>query len=465
MKRNFIITICLLIIYIVNAQSGYQIRIKTESLKSDSLFVKIYNVKNKQYTNLYALKFENDITIKDKTPLDAGIYVIETDSLTLYEFLISDAKNQKFTISILKDDIIVDGNKENSANRAYMKQMLEFDRQLRELDAEFQQLQQKGGAKEMLQPYIDTIILKANKIFDEKSAYQKKIIAENKGLLLASIIQCSLDLPQPPPDYYRDRVKLSTYMAEHHFDNFPWEDARLLNTPVLYNQFKKFAQQIFQLEPKSSIPVVTKLLNECKAYPNMYFAIFDFLEHEFGTYKSPYRDELLYIAMLKDVLSIPDLEDTRKMRYEYELKRIDKNHAGDAAPNFNLLLSNGDTTNLYAIEADLLMLYFQNPDCPVCGELRDKMKKMEIVNNAIAANKLKVVTIFFEKNESLWRNYLSTRAFTNWIHGWNYDFQIEEDHLYDIRAIPMIMFLDKDKKIIKKDLLSNEIEDWLKRYL
>jgi len=289
------------------------------------------------------------------------------------------------------------------------------------------------------------------------------MIAENKGLLLASIIQCSLDAPQPPQEYYRDRAKMISHLAEHLFDTFPWEDERLLNTPVLYNKFKAFAQQIFQLETELVIPIVLKIFNDSKVNRTMYFALFDYLEREFGNYKSPYSNEFLYIAMLKDILNTPDLEETRKLFYEYELNLLSKNHVGEQAQDFNILLSNGDTTNLYAIDAEILMVYFQHPDCPTCVELRNKMKNMEALNHAITSGKLKVLSIYFEDNEDLWRNYLKTRAFENWTHGWNYDQHITEKRLYDIRKLPMIMVLDRDKKVIKKDLLSNELEGWLKK--
>jgi hypothetical protein len=290
-------------------------------------------------------------------------------------------------------------------------------------------------------------------------------MAENKGALLASIIQCSIEAPPPPQELIRsrDRAKMLTYLSEHHFDNFPWKDERLLNTPVLYNKFKAFNQQIFLLDAELSIPVVLKALNESKQNPTLYYALFDYLEHEFGNYRSPYRDELLYIAMLNDILTISDLEETRKLFYEYELSLISKNQPGMPAIDFNILLSNGDSTHLYAIEAEVLLLYFQNPDCPTCGELREKMKKMEMLNTAIESGKLKVVSIYFEDKEDVWRNYLKTRAFKNWMHGWNYDIEITEKRLYDIRNIPMIMLLDKEKKVVKKDLLSNEMEDWLKK--
>jgi thioredoxin-related protein len=194
----------------------------------------------------------------------------------------------------------------------------------------------------------------------------------------------------------------------------------------------------------------------------MYLALFDYIEREFGNYRSPYRDDLLYIAMLQDILALPDLEEARKLFYEYELALISKNQAGMQAQDFNILWANGDTTTMYEIEAELLLLYFQHPDCPTCVEVRGKLENMKILNNAIAAGKIKVVTIYIEGNGDLWRNYLKTRALKNWEHGWDYSEDITGKRLYDTRNIPMIMFLDKNKKVIKKDLLSNEIEEWLK---
>ncbi|MCL2246430.1 MAG: DUF5106 domain-containing protein [Lentimicrobiaceae bacterium] len=464
MSRILTLILCTFMLA-ANAQPVYQIRIKTDKIHADSLFVKSYDVKNKKFTNFISLKFENDITIKDKTALDAGIYIIETDSVVLSEFLISNAKNQNFTINILEDDIKVEGSKENSANRAYMKEMLEFSQQMKALNTEFQQVQQKDLPNSMMQAYIDTFVIKLDHLNSEKKNYQEKIIAENKGLLLASIIRASIEVPPPPQDYYRDRTKLFSYLAEHHFDAFPWEDERLLNTPVLYNKFKTFAQQILPLDSKITIPIVLKVLGDSKKNRNLCYAFFDYMEHEFGNVKSPYRDELLYIAMLSDILELPNLEETRQPRYEYELNLITKNQPGEQTIDFNILMDNGDTTTLYAVDAEILIIYFQNPDCPTCGEFREKMKNMEVLYHALVAGKVKVLTIYFEKNEALWRNYLNTKAFKTWMHGWNYDLKISEEHLYDVRIIPTIMVLDKNKKVIEKDLFPNELEAWLKKNL
>jgi thioredoxin-related protein len=254
-------------------------------------------------------------------------------------------------------------------------------------------------------------------------------------------------------------------MLEHFFDNYTWDDERLLQTPVLYKQLNEFSQHIARLEPEITIPIILKALKGCKVNRSFYFALFDFLERNFGYYGSPYRDVSLYIEMLIDILTIPDLEETRKLFYEHELKLITKNQPGEQAVDFNILLNNGDTTHLYGIQAEKLLLYFQNPDCSSCGEFREKMKNMESLYYAVSLGRLKVLTVYFEDNEDIWRNYLKTKAFTSWIHGWNYDLRIAEERLYDIRNIPTIMILDNNKKVIKKDIFPNELEEWLKRNL
>jgi len=474
MKRTITLYFCFFLlifnskflIFNCSAQSGYQIRVKNEIITADSLFVYVYNVKEKKFTPFHSLKFEKDITLKNSIPLDAGIYTLVADSMMLGEFIISDPKKQKFTISFNENDVEFEGSIENSANHEYMKQMMEFSHQMSLLNMEFQQMQQKELPNSMMQVYMDTFFMKLDTLNWEKRSYQEKVISENKGTLLASIIQCSMEVPPPPPDYYRNQIQMLTYLSSHFFDSFTWDDERLLKTPVLYNKFKTFVQQISYLDSEITIPIVVKALGDSKKNKDLYFALFDFIELYFGNYKSPeMRNEQLYLAMLHDILTIPDLEETKRQRYEYEINILDRNLPDTQAIDFNILLSNGDTTSLYSFEAEYLILYFQNPDCPTCSEFREKLKNIEVLYHAINSGKLKVMTVYFESNEELWRNYLEKKAFKNWIHAWNYDLQISENHLYDVRVIPTIMILDKNKKVIKKDIFPDELEEWIKRNL
>jgi len=125
-------------------------------------------------------------------------------------------------------------------------------------------------------------------------------------------------------------------------------------------------------------------------------------------------------------------------------------------------MSTGDTTSLYDIQADYLILYFQNPDCPSCIELRNKMESMDHLKEALKSQKVKIITIYFEADDRIWRNYLKTSANPAYLHAWNYNQKIVQDNMFDTRTIPMLILVDKEKKVIKKDLMSNEIEQYIK---
>ena len=186
------------------------------------------------------------------------------------------------------------------------------------------------------------------------------------------------------------------------------------------------------------------------------------MEKVLGETKSLYRVEDLYILMLKDALAYDKTDKLRKTRYDSELKHLDKNLNGSVLPNFNLLMSNGDTTTLYDIKSPYMLLYFQHPECPTCRQVRGKMKDYPFLNKAIDEGKIVVLTVYFEKDKKVFDNYLKNEANPRWLNSWNYDNQIEKEELFYLVTIPYMFLVDKDKKVIKKDILYNEIEDYVK---
>ena len=225
---------------------------------------------------------------------------------------------------------------------------------------------------------------------------------------------------------------------------------------------------IYQIDNPEFDSLVVDALNRAKVNQTSYEYLFDELEHVLGSNISPYKVEHTYIAMLKDALQYPKLDENRNRRYTRELGFIDKNHVGDTIPNFNMVLANGDTISMYDIQSEYTLLYLQHPTCPTCHKVRNRMKDFDKLNKAIASGKLKVVMVYFEDDPQVWSNYIhSSEANPNYLQGWNFDQSIDENNLFDTRTIPYMFLLDKDKKVIKKDLLVNEIEpyiDYLKIY-
>lgn len=438
-----------------------QLTFHFHNVQADSVFIKTAT-SDTAISTIWSVPFKEELTFKSKTSLEPGIYWVFSDQSFLDAFLISSAKGQTFTANI--DTLTTyTGSPENERYHQYIYETMNFDKQLAKLDEEYQEAQQRMP-QYMLSVLADTLTAKAEKIKAEKVAYQHQQIQENPGTLMASIIAASIEMPNPPKALYNNRPELMKYVVHHFFDDFPWNDPRIFSTPIGFNKIKEYAQVIFNCNNPELDSDVLETISRSKVNEESYYAFFDGLEKHIGYHGSPSRVERLYIAMLKDMLQYPKLTDLRKRHCRYELGVIDKNHAGDIAPDFKIVTDKGDTTTLHKIQSEYMLLYLQHPTCPTCQNVRHMIANFPILNSAIASGRLKVLTVYFEDEAEIWNNYLhSSEANPSYMHGWNFDQTISDDNLYDTRAIPYMFLLDKDKRIIVKNLNENKLENEIKK--
>lgn len=462
--RRTLITTMLMFAMACMAQVSIHIDIKGDKT-FDSVFVRSEaKLQTKKYLSA---PYSPSVTLQDKESLKPGMYEILGDSTYLAVIFIPSEKNQKFSLTIDGENVTFANSKENTAYYDYLRGMIGYNKRLDSLNEEFQRAQ-RTLPQYMLKVFVDSLSANARRINDEMRTYQRKTAAANKGTLMGSVVATATYLNDPPQEVVSDRHLFQSYYIEHFFDNFAWNDPRIFNTIVVEQKLKEICNMIYQYDNPEYDTFVVAALNQAKVNQTSYEYLFDALEHVLGSNISPYKVEHTYIAMLKDALAYPKLDENRKRRYTRELGFIDKNHAGDTVPDFRLVLANGDTTTFYAIESEYTLLYLQHPTCPTCHQVRNRMKDFDKLNRAIESGKLKVVMVYFEDDPKVWDNYIhSSEANPKYLQGWNFDQTIDEKDLFDTRTIPYMFLLDKDKVVIKKDLLVNEIEpyiDYLKIY-
>ena len=464
MMRRTLITTMLMFTMACMAQVSIHIDIKGDKT-FDSVFVRSEaKLQTKKYLSA---PYSPSVTLQDKESLKPGMYEILGDSTYLAVIFIPSENNQKFSLTIDGENVTFANSKENTAYYDYLRGMIGYNKRLDSLNEEFQRAQ-RTLPQYMLKVFVDSLSANARRINDEMRTYQRKTAAANKGTLMGSVVATATYLNDPPQEVVSDRHLFQSYYIEHFFDNFAWNDPRIFNTIVVEQKLKEICNMIYQYDNPEYDTFVVAALNQAKVNQTSYEYLFDALEHVLGSNISPYKVEHTYIAMLKDALAYPKLDENRKRRYTRELGFIDKNHAGDTVPDFRLVLANGDTTTFYAIESEYTLLYLQHPTCPTCHQVRNRMKGFDKLNRAIESGKLKVVMVYFEDDPKVWDNYIhSSEANPKYLQGWNFDQTIDDKDLFDTRTIPYMFLLDKDKVVIKKDLLVNEIEpyiDYLKIY-
>lgn len=462
-KRNFTTLLMLALALTASAQVNIHIDIKQDKDNKtyDSVFVK--GEAKLQIKKTLSAPYGSSVTLQDKESLKPGMYEIFGDSTFLAVILIPDVKNQKFQLEFDGEELTFLNSKENTEYYKYLNGITAYNKQLDSLNDEFQRAQ-RSLPQYMLKVFVDSLSAQARHINDEMRAFQRTTAAKHKGTLMGSVVATSTYLDDPPQEVLADRFLFNEYYIQHYFDNFAWNDPRIFNTVVVAQKLKEYCNMIYQLDSPQLDTFVVDALNRAKVNQTSYEYLFDELEYVLGRNISPYKVEHTYIAMLKDALQYPKLSEDRKRRYTRELGFIDKNHEGDTVPNFNIVLANGDTTSFYDVKSEYTLLYLQHPTCPTCHQVRNIMKGLDKLNRAIESGRLKVVMVYFEDDPQVWSNYVqSSEANPKYVQGWNFDQTIDDNNLFDTRTIPYMFLLDQDKRVIKKDLLYNDIEPYIER--
>ena len=115
---------------------------------------------------------------------------------------------------------------------------------------------------------------------------------------------------------------------------------------------------------------------------------------------------------------------------------------------------------LYNIKADYLLLFFYNPDCHACQEITRQMESSFLINEFSKSNKLKILAVYPDEDLDAWKEHVSVMP-KDWINSYDKSVSLKNDEIYDLKAIPTLYLLNKEKKVLLKDATFQQIENYL----
>ena len=117
---------------------------------------------------------------------------------------------------------------------------------------------------------------------------------------------------------------------------------------------------------------------------------------------------------------------------------------------------------MFDIKARLLLLYFNNPECHACREMKDALEALGIVREKIKNGALKILSVYTDKDVRVWSEHLKEYP-AAWIQGRDEGEWLYKHKVYDLSAIPTLYLLSKDKRVLLKDCTDlRELEARLK---
>lgn len=126
------------------------------------------------------------------------------------------------------------------------------------------------------------------------------------------------------------------------------------------------------------------------------------------------------------------------------------NAVGTKSADFRFCDIRGRERNLHGIKAEHTLLFFSNPGCETCLEIINVLREDQNINSMVAEGRLAVVNVYIDEDLQAWKEYMPVYP-KEWYNGFDPYLIIRGDQIYNVRAIPSLYLLDKDKNVILKD--------------
>jgi thiol-disulfide isomerase/thioredoxin len=178
-----------------------------------------------------------------------------------------------------------------------------------------------------------------------------------------------------------------------------------------------------------------------------------FLQEPFSHPNSGYRNAALYSKLLQSQIQSRWYGTYEKQVADEKLQLLRQNDVGNAANNFEFLTPHGQKKKMYDLKSKLLLLFFFNPECEACKEMKQALQASGIINEKIASGDLKLLAVYTDKDTNTWRKHLPEVP-RQWINGRDEDENLYKNRIYDLSAIPTIYLLNQGKKVLLKDCTS-----------
>ncbi len=255
--------------------------------------------------------------------------------------------------------------------------------------------------------------------------------------------------PMPPAGMLPDEAR--NYLRAHYWDRFDFADTMFVykaDSGAMFQAFVRFVD-IISDQPFNSVPMQTLMKRASASRPMLeYFA--GMAESVFDDPNSPRRNDEFYIPVLEARLAAPFYDEYERMAPEYDLQLARQNRVGQPANDFRYTVASGRSASLYGLRADFVLLFINNPGCPMCREIREEVGASPMLSNLIAEGRLKVLALYPDEDLAEWYAYRDNIP-ASWINAYDKGSVIRETSSYDLSAIPALYLLDRDKRVLVKD--------------
>ena len=282
-------------------------------------------------------------------------------------------------------------------------------------------------------------------------------------LLFCTATQAQKEFPYPHiPDSIEVNHDRLTWMLNHFWQSFDVADLSAENISTGEQGFVDFVTLLAAADSLQTAEAAHIFAQRMMTEPAAATPYIDIIDHYLRDPLSPLRDDRIYAALTGAILSLPGnaLTAETKARLTDARQLAMLNMSGIVANDFTFADNAGKEYRLYDIKAQYLVLYFYDPECAECRQLKDRVIQSPVLQD----ERIKVVRIYPEEDANAW-----TKAARNlppaWTDGRVTGGALASQRIYWFAQMPSFYLLDTDKRVVLKDATLDQLEHKLQEIL
>lgn len=391
-----------------------------------------------------------------KKDYEDGIYLVAFPSLDLasFDFIIRETNFQIFTDA---SDLISKMNVKNSIENQIMyddlKKSIITGKKIDSLTKVASQENVTEEVKEKARKDFETI----NKAFTEERINS---LEKNPKALYNKILNVLRDTPMDEGlDPVTKQVDYN-YYVRHYFDNIDFNDLALLKTPILLPRVFKFLENIYQ-EPDSINHAIDIILRKASVNDEVFKILSSEIINKYAK-SNIMGQEAIYVHMIDTYYTqgkTPWVEQETLDKMKERANAMRPTLIGKTAPDITVYDLNNYPMNFYQSidKNDYTILVFWNSECSHCKkEIPDLL---EIWKDSLKQQyNVGVFSISTEVEKEHVDEFVEEHKLKgNFTNAYDPTGRSNFRKLYDITSTPVVIILDKDKKIIAKKVAIKDL--------
>lgn len=260
-----------------------------------------------------------------------------------------------------------------------------------------------------------------------------------------------------PPDSISDRRERIAYMVSHFWNEQSLGDTTNFQNPKLLLDYLYLLKQVDVKEFENNAKSFVSLA--CKKEQTFGQILF-WLDQILYNSSSLHYDEEIYLKLMTIVVD-SDADSVMKLIPKERMNMMKQNQVGKVANDFCYIDKNGKEHKLYDVDAPILLLVFNNPDCSLCHQTEEMINENTLIQNMLKGGQLKVLAITPDADIKNWKKHYYP---SSWQTGIDKEGAIYRNRLYDIQRLPCLYLLDKDKHVLLKEADYSRLNIYLEEH-